>query len=233
MIVGAFGGVTPEKRLPELLAAVAAVAERSPQLHLLVVGARAAHYDVMADAAAHGLAGRVHVTGFVDDRELGAYLAATDICACLRWPSNGETSASWWRAMAAGRATIVTELAHQPDLTVVDPRGWRTLGPAGAAPVAVGIPILDEHRTLVEALEVLARSAMTRDELGRAARHSWQERHTLGHMAEAYRALLPRAADRPVPDVELPAHLRIEGDEHLAALLAPFGVDTPAGVSNG
>jgi len=233
VVVGAVGGVTPEKRLPELLAAMAALGERQPALHLLVVGAASAHYDIVADASARGLAHRVHVTGFVDDAELGAYLAAIDICACMRWPSNGETSASWWRAMAAGRATIVTDLVHQPELPVVDPRGWRTLGPAGAAPVAVAIPILDEHRTLVETLDVLGRSALTRADIGAAARRYWQAHHTLGHMAEAYRSLLPRAAARTAPAMELPAHLRKSGDEHLAALLAPFGVDTPAGVSNG
>ncbi len=163
--------------------------------------------------------------------ELGAYLAAADLCACMRWPSNGETSASWWRAMAAGRATIITDLVHQPELPVVDPRGWRTLGPPGAAPVAVAIPILDEHRTLVEALDVLARSSATRAEIGDEARRYWKARHTLDLMAEAYVALLPRAAAQPAPAVELPAHLRVEGDEHLTALLAPFGVDTPDGVA--
>jgi glycosyltransferase involved in cell wall biosynthesis len=233
VVVGAVGGVTPEKRLPELLAAMAALGDRQPALHLLVVGAAAAHYDIVADAAARGLSARVHVTGFVEDAELGAYLAAIDICACMRWPSNGETSASWWRAMAAGRATIVTDLVHQPELPVLDPRGWRALGPAGTAPVAVAIPILDEHKTIVETLDVLGRSALTRTEIGDAARRYWKAHHTLGRMAEAYEALLPRAAARTAPAVELPAHLRKGGDEHLMALLAPFGVDTPAGVSNG
>ncbi|MBL8138420.1 MAG: hypothetical protein JNL48_17480, partial [Acidobacteria bacterium] len=103
----------------------------------------------------------------------------------------------------------------------------------GAAPVAVAIPILDEHRTLVETLDVLGRSALTRQEIGEAARRYWQAHHTLGLMAEAYAALLPRAAAKTAPAVDLPAHLRKSGDEHLTALLAPFGVDTPAGVSNG
>jgi len=232
VVVGAFGGVTPEKRLPELLAAVAALAERQPSLHVLVVGAPAAHYDVVADAVARGLDERVHVTGFVEDAELGAYLAAVDICACLRWPSNGETSASWWRAMAAGKATVITDLVHQPELPVVDPRGWRTLGPPGAAPVAVSLPILDEHRTLVEALDVLSRSAVTRADIGGEARRYWQAGHTLDQMAEAYVALVGRAAARAAqsPAMDLPAHLRVEGDEHLTALLAPFGLDAPDGV---
>ena len=42
----------------------------------------------------------------------GRLSAAADICACLRWPTNRETSASWLRCLAAGRPTIVTDLAH-------------------------------------------------------------------------------------------------------------------------
>ncbi len=39
LIVAAFGGVTPEKRLPELIEAMAALTAEHPRLHLLVVGA--------------------------------------------------------------------------------------------------------------------------------------------------------------------------------------------------
>ncbi len=231
IVVGAYGGVTPEKRLPEVIAAMAALADEQPRLHLLVVGAAVAHYDVHADAAAHGLAARVHVTGFVPEAELPAHLAATDMCACLRWPSNGETSASWLRAIAAGRATIITELSHQPELPVVDPRNWQPLGPAGQAPMALAVPVLDEQHALVCAIDSLARSPERRARIGAAARHYWEAHHTLAAMADAYAALLTRAADRAAPVVALPAHLRVEGDEKIAVLLAPFGLQAPATVA--
>ena len=228
IVVGAYGGVTPEKRLPEVIAAMAALVDEQPRLHLLVVGAAVAHYDVQADAAAHGLAARVHVTGFVPEAELPAHLAATDMCACLRWPSNGETSASWLRAIAAGRATIITELSHQPELPVVDPRNWQPLGPAGQAPMALAVPVLDEQHALVCAIDSLARSPERRARIGAAARHYWEAHHTLAAMADAYAKLVTRAADRAAPVVALPAHLRVEGDEKIAALLAPFGLQAPA-----
>lgn len=233
IVIGAFGGITPEKRVPALLDALAALAAVHPRLHLMCVGQAASHYDVVADAAARGLAQRVHVTGFVPDDDLGAYLATCDIAACLRWPSNGETSASWWRAMAAGRATIVTDLVHQPEVPVLDPRGWRPLGPAGAAPVAVALPILDEARTLVDALDMLVRNAVARQDLGTAARACWQAAHTLDHMAAAYGELLSRAARCAGPPRHLPAHLDNDGDARLTALLAPFGINVPAGVAPG
>lgn len=231
-VVGAMGGVTPEKRLPELLRAAATLAASRPDLRLLVVGAPAGHYDVVADARAAGVADRLHVTGFVPDAQLSAYLTAMDVCACMRWPSNGETSASWWRAMAAGRATIITDLPHQPELPVVDPRGWRALGPA-AAPIAVAIPILDELACLVSALDTLARAPRVREEMGRAAREYWHAHHTLETMADAYAPLLARAAARPVPAARRPAHLDAAGDERLTSLLAPFGLEAPAGVAPG
>lgn len=228
IVVAAVGGVTPEKRLPEVIAAVAALADTLPQVHVLVVGAPVAHYDVRADAAARGLTGRVHVTGYVPDAELPAHLALADICACLRWPSNGETSASWLRAIAAGRPTIVTDLSHQPELPVVDPRSWQALGPAGAEPIAVAVPILDEAHALTCALEKLARSPERRARMGAAARRYWQAHHTLAAMTEGYERVLRRAAERPAPAVALPAHLTADGDERLADLLAPFGVAEPA-----
>ncbi len=227
VIVGAFGGVTPEKRLPELVEAIASLCDTHPQIHLLVVGAPVAHYDVMADAAGRGVASRVHVTGFVPDAELPAHLAVADICACLRWPTNGETSASWLRALAAGRATIITELSHQSELPVADPRNWRPLGPSGQAPVALAVPILDERQALIRALETLVSSPERRTKLGAAARQYWNAHHTLDAMADAYGTLLTRAAQRATPVVALPKHLVDEGDEKLASLLAPFAVGEP------
>ncbi len=220
--------MTPEKRLPELIDAIASLTAAHPRLHLLVVGAPVAHYDVMADAAARGIAGQVRVTGYVPDAELPAHLAVADICACLRWPSNGETSASWLRAIAAGRATIVTDLGHQPELPVADARNWQPLGRAGEAPVALAVPILDEKHALKSALDALARSPERRARLGDAARRYWQAHHTLDTMADEYEGVSRRAAQRPAPAVKLPAHLAADVDERLAEILAPFGLEPPA-----
>lgn len=230
LVVGAFGGVTPEKRLPQLLEALAALGAEFPRLHLLVVGAPVAHYDVLADAAARGIEDRVRVTGFVPDAELPAHLALADICACLRWPTNGETSASWLRAIAAGRPTIITDLSHQPELPVVDPRSWQPLGRAGEAPIALAVTVLDEAHALRCAVEGLARSRERRTRLGEAARRYWEAHHTLETMAEAYARLLVRAAERPVPTVTLPAHLAADVDAPVRALLGRFGLGVPDAV---
>ena len=227
IVVGAFGGLTPEKRLPQVIEAVAALAADHPHLHLLLVGAPAHHYDALADARRRGIGDRVHVTGYVPDAELTAHMLAADVGACLRWPTNGETSASWLRLIAAGRATVITDLAHQPEIPVVDARTW--LG--ARQPVAAAVPILDEANALRAGLHSLIRSPERRGALGAAARDYWRAHHTLGRMEAAYTAIVDEAGTRPAPRVALPSHLHERGDTRLTSLLAPFGLATPDGVA--
>jgi glycosyltransferase involved in cell wall biosynthesis len=231
--------VTPEKRIGPLIRALSAIADRHPLLHLMLVGSRAEHYDVADQARRWGVAERVHMIGYVADGELPGYLLMADVCACLRWPSNRETSASWLRCLAAGRATIITDLAHLGDVPTLDPRGWRLLD-AGIAephlaaspsrdnprrePVAVSIDILDEDHSLQLALERLATDVALRDRLGQAARRWWGAQHQLDAMADAYERVLAAAGASPIPSVDLPAHLTDKGADHVRALVEKFGV---------
>jgi glycosyltransferase involved in cell wall biosynthesis len=228
VVVSAFGGLTPEKRIPALLAAVGALAAAHPRLHVLLVGARAEHYDVDADVARYGLGDRVHVAGFVADSDLPGYLAASDICVCLRWPTNRETSASWVRCLAAGRATIVSDLVHLLDVPALDPRDWRVLDAAsggGRRPLAVAVDVLDEEHSLRLALDRLGSDASLRAGLGSAARRHWEAHHRLEAMADAYERLLLRAQALEPPRVHLPTHLVEDGSSHARQLLAPLGIE--------
>jgi glycosyltransferase involved in cell wall biosynthesis len=232
-VFAAFGGITPEKRIAESLRAVAAVRRARPDVHVLLVGSRAPHFDAQAIAADLGLSDRVTLTGYVPDAEVPAYLAAADAALCLRWPTTGETSASWLRASAAGLATVITDLAHQADLPVLDPRTWlvahtsRALQPP--APVAVAIDILDEEHSLRLALRRLATDAALCRTVGRTAREHYERHHTLEHMADGYRRAIAAALAAPQPAAALPAHLRPDPLAHARELLAPFGV-VPASI---
>lgn len=226
LVLAAFGGITPEKRIPALLRAIATAAPRHPNLHLMLVGAEAGHYDVRQDATRWSLDDRVHVTGYVADAELPDYLRATDICASMRWPTNRETSASWLRALAAGRATIVSDLADLGDVPTVDPRGWHVRDTASPArpPVAIGIDVLDEDHSLQLALETLAAEPSRRAQIGAAARAWWLSRHQLEAMADAYDRVLMRAAAAPMPALALPPHLTDDWSEHGRSLAAAMDV---------
>src|SRR6185369_15723618 len=111
VLFGVFGGLTPEKRLPQILAAFRAMLPYAPGARLLLAGAPAPHYDVAADIARHGLADRVTLTGYLDtDESLTDHLASCDVTLNLRWPTARETSGPWLRALAAGRTTVITDL---------------------------------------------------------------------------------------------------------------------------
>ena len=209
--VTAFGGVTPEKRLGPIIRAMAKARRRYPELRLVIVGAASADYDVMEEAARAGIADRVHVTGYVDDSEVPQYLAEADICACLRWPNNRETSASWLRCLAAGKPTLITELAQLVDVPALDPQTAQPRRASGTDPVVISIDLLDEEHSIQLALERLAADANLRARLGRAARRWWEAHHTLDAMADHYERVLRRAVSLPAPKIALPRHLTDDG----------------------
>lgn len=228
-VVAAFGGITPEKRIAEGIAAVAAIRRARRDVHLLLVGASVPHLDAPALATAAGIADRLTVTGYVSDSALPGYLAAADAALCLRWPTTGETSASWLRAIAAGLPTVITDLAHQSDLPVLDPRTWNVAHTSMALkpppPIAIAVDILDEEHSLRLALRRLATDADLCADLGRAARAHYEQRHTLEAMADAYRGVMATARAAPAPDSALPTHLRPDPLAHARELLAPFAID--------
>ena len=127
IVFAAYGMLTPEKRLTQIFRALRSVLPYAPDAHVLLVGQPVDYYDVEADARAIGVADRVTVTGYVTDEELPAYLAAADVCLCLRWPTSRETSASWLRCLAAGKPTVITDLVHTTSVPALDPRTWTAL----------------------------------------------------------------------------------------------------------
>jgi glycosyltransferase involved in cell wall biosynthesis len=132
VVFGVFGGLIPEKRIPQILEAFAAVLPYAPTAHLLLAGAAARHYDVAADVRGRGLESRVTITGYVDtDEALTACIAACDVSLNLRWPTAREMSGPWLRALAAGCPTITIDLAHLADVPSLDPRTWRIRAGAG------------------------------------------------------------------------------------------------------
>ena len=232
-VIGAFGGVTPEKRIGPLLRAAGVVRRYHPALRILLAGSEHSHFDVTAEARAAGVLDLLTVTGYVDERELAAYLGAVDVVSSLRFPSAGETSASWLRALAAGRPTIVTDLVQLADVPTIDPRSRTvvhsraTLAPE--APVAISIDILDEVHSLVLALKALASDASLRQQLGSNSLQYWRAHHTVAHMVEDYERAIARTSALPAPVVTLPAHLRSDGFEHARDLATSVGVTLPDG----
>ncbi len=232
VLFAAFGLVTPEKRVSAALRGLAGLAPHRDDVHLLLAGGTTAYYDAAAEAAALGVSDRVHVSGYVPDEELDAYLMAADVALCLRWPTSGETSAMWMRAIAAGKPTVVTDLAHSGDVPALDPGTWQplpTTDPSGAGdarPVAVAIDILNEDAALRAAMTRLADDEELRRRLGAAARDHWKRHNTMSCGVEDYLKAIERAMRRPAPRVrDLPRHLVDDHTGLARQLLGEMGVD--------
>jgi len=225
IVFAAFGKVTAEKRLAAILGAIGALAGEGRDVRLLLVGDTGEHTALQEDIARHGVADRVLLTGHVAEETIGAHLAAADVCLCLRWPTARETSASWLRCLAAGRPTVISDLAHLVDIPTLDPRDWRA-SPRSTDPVAVAIDLLEEAPSLVLAMRRLADDRRLRDDLARAGHAHWAAHHTLSGMADDYQRVMAQAAVRPGPIVtDLPPHFTEDHTEPARRLARQFGIE--------
>ncbi len=254
VLFGVFGRVTPEKRIVQVLDALAATIPAAPAAHLLLAGALAPPVDAAEAIQTRGLDGRIAVTGYLDtDDELTDAIAACDVVLNLRWPTAREVSGPWLRALAAGKPTVTIDLEHLYDVPSLDPRTWtvnhagvrgpgsgvgssghgqpddsrdRTAdsGPRIPVPITVAVDILDEDHSLRLAMRRLATDAALRAALGGAARRYWREEHSPGRSVADYDRVIATAIERDTPRPPLPAHLEANGDGTLRELLVPFGV---------
>jgi glycosyltransferase involved in cell wall biosynthesis len=238
VVFGCFGGLSPEKRLPQVLGAFAWLRARVPDVHLLLAGAAPGHYPLAADVARHGLGDSTTLTGYLgDDGDLTACIEATDVALTLRWPTARELSGPWLRCLALGKPTVIVHLRHTADVPALDPRDWQPIvdaragasADAGPEPVSIAVDILDEDHSLRLAMRRLATDAHLRASLGRSARLYWREHHTVDSMVDDYRRVIPLAIDSEAEPVALPPHLINDGDRRLRSLLEPFELRSPLG----
>jgi glycosyltransferase involved in cell wall biosynthesis len=202
-VVGSFGFQTPIKRTESVIRALSRPGlERA---HLLVVGELSPAVALDGVARELGVAERVHLLGFVPTAELTSAVLACDVCANLRHPTAGETSASLLRLFAVGRGAVVSDYAQFADV----PREVAVRTPLEA--VADG----GEVAALAAALQLLQQSPERCRSMGEAARRWVLDQHDPGCAArsvvEACRELdelaLGRGAGGRAPEVAPPTSL--------------------------
>jgi glycosyltransferase involved in cell wall biosynthesis len=239
LVFGTYGTVTAAKRVEPILRALARVSLQHPHAHLLITGEPSADLDVERAALEIGVADRVTLAGYVADEHLDGYLQAADACLCLRWPSTGETSASWLRCLAAGKPTITTNLVQMEPVPRLDARDGHRVGcvwpddveHGAPEPVTIAVDVLDEDRTLELAMARLASDARLRATLGATARDYWKSRHTLEQMARHYREVIQKTLGRndrePAVSLDGLPHLRADGTALAKRVTATLGVPYP------
>lgn len=171
-VISAFGEIHPHKRITVALEAFADFFRAHANARLLLIGSESPNYDVTPLLQALHIEGAVTRVGFVPMETYQAYIAASDVCLNLRYPTAGETSASLLRLLAAGKTTFVTRTgayAELPDSVCVKIE-----------------PDAHEKNLLVTYLEFFAAHPKARALLGANARAFVQENHTLERAAEGY-----------------------------------------------
>jgi glycosyltransferase involved in cell wall biosynthesis len=210
LVFTAFGRITAEKRVAPILTALETLVREGRPVFAMLVGDAGGYPMLAREIAARGLSDRVHVTGHVADDSIGEYLAASDVCLCLRWPTALETSASWLRCLAAGRPTVISDLAHLVDVP---------------AQVAARVDPTNEQSSLLDVMRRLAADAAWRAMLGGEGHAYWRASHTLEIMADDYIRLLSLAAATPPPTpADLPGHFLADYSQSAREVIRHFGV---------
>ena len=176
-LIGCFGFLNMNKRIPELLEAFASFRRERPGARLLLVGATGERFDVQRRLERLGLTDGVERMDYVPEERMWSLMAACDVLVNLRYPTMGETSGSVVRALSLGKPLIVSDV------------GWFSELPDAAV---LKVPVDDVEVAVLEA--ALGVAADHGAALGTAARAYVEREHALPKVAAAYVAALEAAA---------------------------------------
>lgn len=112
LVFGSFGYATRAKRIPEIVEALGMYAGQcGMDFHYYIVG-KVEEMDVNIERLAKqlGIGDKVTVTGFTDLETFKEYMGACDICFNMRYPTQGESSASLHRILGMGKPVIVSQI---------------------------------------------------------------------------------------------------------------------------
>lgn len=168
-IIGAFGHVTPQKRIGVALRAFARLRREFPQAIFVVVGEVSPYYHLpLLDDPGEG----VVITGRTDIDDFLQYMVAVDFGVNLRHPQGGETSGSLIRLMGIGRPVVVSNtgsFSEYPDDCCVK----------------VDVDEL-EGEMLLAMMRALSSDNELRRHIGTNARRYIQTHHTVEQSAKGY-----------------------------------------------
>jgi glycosyltransferase involved in cell wall biosynthesis len=145
------GRLCPQKGQLVLVEAFARLAAEDSGAQLVLAGDGEMRPDIERAIARHGLGGRIHLTGWIDERQVRQHILAS---RCFVLPSFAEgLPVSIMEAFALGRPVISTYVAGIPELVRPGENGW--LVPAGNVD-ALFVAMREALSAPVERLQALA-----------------------------------------------------------------------------
>jgi glycosyltransferase involved in cell wall biosynthesis len=171
-IIASLGFVIEDKRIRELLQAFAQFARDIPNAVCVLVGKEAPSFDVRALIGELDLHDKVRITGYVSYEEYFNYIALSDVCVNLRYPTVRATSANILKIMAFAKPVLISDLGELLDI------------PASAC---LKMPLDDtEISCIVKVLQRLYQDQEYRRLIGREARTFVETHHSLQQAARKY-----------------------------------------------
>lgn len=161
-LIGYFGFLNSSKGVDHLLDAIAIVRARGIPAHLIMIGGRVGASDptntayaaaVDQQAERLGLTSVIHATGFAQESEIAAHLAACHVIALPFTDGASYRRGTLMAALHAGSATITTT-PHIPIESFVDGVNLRLVPPGNAEALADSIDELYANSNLRERLKV-------------------------------------------------------------------------------
>lgn len=112
LVLGSFGYATRAKRIPEIVEALGMYASQGGMDFRYYIVGKVEEMDVNLERLAKqlGIGDKVTITGFTDLDTFKAYMGACDICFNMRYPTQGESSASLHRILGMGKPVIVSQI---------------------------------------------------------------------------------------------------------------------------
>jgi glycosyltransferase involved in cell wall biosynthesis len=179
-VIGSFGFLNANKRIPQLLEAFALLRLRHSRARLLLVGPEAPGLHLEERIERLGLGDAVERHGYVEEKRFWSLLAACDVCVSLRWPTMGETSAGVIRMLSLAKPIVVSNVDAFAEL-----------------PDDVAVKIAPDERevdALVASLLQLVEDPGLARGMSAAARAFAEHEHDLARVADLYTATLEEAA---------------------------------------
>ncbi|AOZ93303.1 glycosyltransferase family 4 protein [Paenibacillus crassostreae] len=111
-VISTLGYANPTKRIDKVIEAMSIIKSKNmiSNIKLYIVGEIAPSYPIDELIRKYKLTDQVICTGFVTLEEFDTYIAASDMCINLRYPTQGENSASLLKIMGHGKPVITTHI---------------------------------------------------------------------------------------------------------------------------
>lgn len=173
-VIASFGFITEDKRVSPLLRAISRLKSAIPDILCMLAGQEVSSFNIRPLIEELGLRDHVKITGYTPYQHFLEYIALSDVCVNLRYPTVRATSANILKLMAFAKPVVTSDLCELLDIP---------------AACCLKIPLNDaEEDRLAETFSSLFHQPEQRTILGNQARRFIEDHHSIRQAAEKYLA---------------------------------------------